>query len=40
MIAALDRGEAEDRRMRILAIGLMCATMICFTGLRTPAPNG
>ena len=37
MIAALDRGEAEDRRKRILAIGLMCATMICFTGQDTCA---
>ena len=37
MVAALDRGEAEDRRMRILAIGLMCATMICFTGQDTCA---
>jgi drug/metabolite transporter (DMT)-like permease len=26
---------AEDRRMRILAIALMCATMLCFTGLDT-----
>jgi drug/metabolite transporter (DMT)-like permease len=25
----------EDRRMRILAIALMCATMVCFTGLDT-----
>jgi drug/metabolite transporter (DMT)-like permease len=37
MSAAGDRGEAEDRRMRILAIGLMCATMICFTGQDTCA---
>ena len=37
MIAASDAGEAEDRRMRILAIGLMCATMICFTGQDTCA---
>jgi len=37
MIAAVDTGEAEDRRMRILAIGLMCATMICFTGQDTCA---
>jgi drug/metabolite transporter (DMT)-like permease len=26
---------AEDRRMRLTAIGLMCAAMICFTGLDT-----
>src|ERR1700734_3472642 len=37
MIAAVDTGEAEDRRMRILAIGLMCAPMICFTGKDTCA---
>jgi drug/metabolite transporter (DMT)-like permease len=37
MIAAVDTGEAEDRRMRFLAIGLMCATMICFTGQDTCA---
>jgi drug/metabolite transporter (DMT)-like permease len=29
--------EDEDRRMRILAIGLMCATMVCFTCLDTSA---
>jgi drug/metabolite transporter (DMT)-like permease len=29
--------EDEDRRMRVLAIGLMCATMVCFTGLDTSA---
>jgi drug/metabolite transporter (DMT)-like permease len=29
--------EAEDRRMRILAIALMCATMVCFTGQDTCA---
>jgi drug/metabolite transporter (DMT)-like permease len=28
-------GEAEDRRMRILAIALMCGAMVCFTGLDT-----
>lgn len=37
MIAAGDRGESEDRRMRILAIGLMCGAMLCFTGLDTCA---
>jgi drug/metabolite transporter (DMT)-like permease len=37
MIAASDGGEAEDRRMRILAIGLMCGAMVCFTGLDTCA---
>jgi drug/metabolite transporter (DMT)-like permease len=29
--------EDEDRRMRILAIALMCGTMVCFTGLDTCA---
>ena len=29
--------EDEDRRMRFLAIALMCATMICFTGQDTCA---
>jgi drug/metabolite transporter (DMT)-like permease len=37
MTTAADTAEAEDRRMRILAIGLMCATMICFTGQDTCA---
>jgi drug/metabolite transporter (DMT)-like permease len=37
MIAYGDRGEAEDRRMRVLAIGLMCGAMVCFTGLDTCA---
>jgi drug/metabolite transporter (DMT)-like permease len=37
MITASDSGEAEDRRMRVLAIGLMCGAMICFTGLDTCA---
>ena len=37
MTMAGDRGEAEDRRMRILAIGLMCGAMLCFTGLDTCA---
>lgn len=31
------QAEDEDRRMRILAIVLMCATMICFTGQDTCA---
>lgn len=30
-------GEDEDRRMRILAIALMCGAMVCFTGLDTSA---
>jgi drug/metabolite transporter (DMT)-like permease len=30
-------GEAEDRRMRVLAIGLMCGAMLCFTGIDTCA---
>jgi drug/metabolite transporter (DMT)-like permease len=29
--------EAEDRRMRILAIALMCGAMLCFTGIDTCA---
>src|ERR1700729_164498 len=29
--------EDEDRRMRVLAIALMCATMVCFTGQDTCA---
>jgi drug/metabolite transporter (DMT)-like permease len=29
--------EDEDRRMRILAIALMCGAMVCFTGLDTSA---
>src|SRR3984957_15391877 len=29
--------EDEDRRMRFLAIALMCATMVCFTGQDTCA---
>src|SRR5208282_5852790 len=37
MITASASGEAEDRRMRILAIGLMCGAMVCFTGLDTCA---
>jgi drug/metabolite transporter (DMT)-like permease len=37
MIAPSDGGEAEDRRMRLLAIGLMCGAMVCFTGLDTCA---
>ena len=37
MTAASDGSEAEDRRMRVLAIGLMCGAMLCFTGLDTCA---
>ncbi len=37
MIAPSAGGEAEDRRMRLLAIGLMCGAMVCFTGLDTCA---
>jgi drug/metabolite transporter (DMT)-like permease len=37
MITASGGGEAEDRRMRVLAIGLMCGAMVCFTGLDTCA---
>ena len=37
MIAADGGGEAEDRRMRVLAVGLMCGAMLCFTGLDTCA---
>jgi len=37
MIAAREGGEAEDRRMRVLAVGLMCGAMVCFTGLDTCA---
>jgi hypothetical protein len=29
--------EDEDRRMRVLAIALMCVTMVCFTGQDTCA---
>src|ERR1700678_1644970 len=36
-IAKMASAEDEDRRMRILAIGLMCATMVCFTGQDTCA---
>lgn len=35
--AARASAEDEDRRMRFLAIALMCATMICFTGQDTCA---
>jgi drug/metabolite transporter (DMT)-like permease len=35
--AARANAEDEDRRMRFLAIALMCATMICFTGQDTCA---
>jgi drug/metabolite transporter (DMT)-like permease len=37
MIAAGEGGEAEDRRMRVLAVGLVCGAMVCFTGLDTCA---
>jgi hypothetical protein len=37
MIVGRDGGEPEDRRMRVLAIGLMCGAMLCFTGLDTCA---
>jgi drug/metabolite transporter (DMT)-like permease len=37
MRAARVNAEDEDRRMRFLAIALMCATMICFTGQDTCA---
>ena len=37
MGAAGAKAEDEDRRMRFLAIALMCATMICFTGQDTCA---
>jgi len=37
MDTARTNAEAEDRRMRFLAIALMCATMICFTGQDTCA---
>jgi drug/metabolite transporter (DMT)-like permease len=33
--AKIAAATAEDRRMRIFAIGLMCCAMICFTGLDT-----
>ena len=36
-ITKLASAEDEDRRMRILAIGLMCGTMVCFTGQDTCA---
>ncbi len=37
MIRARVDAKDEDRRMRFLAIALMCATMICFTGQDTCA---
>jgi drug/metabolite transporter (DMT)-like permease len=37
MGAVRANAEDEDRRMRFLAIALMCATMICFTGQDTCA---
>jgi threonine/homoserine efflux transporter RhtA len=33
----MSSAEDEDRRMRILAIALMCGTMVCFTGQDTCA---
>ena len=36
-VARTASAEDEDRRMRVLAIGLMCATMVCFTGQDTCA---
>ena len=35
MAAGRARAEDGDRRMRLLAILLMCCTMVCFTGLDT-----
>ena len=35
LAAGRARTEDEDRRMRLLAILLMCCTMLCFTGLDT-----
>ena len=35
MSSASLTSEAEDRRMRILAIALICGAMVCFTGLDT-----
>jgi drug/metabolite transporter (DMT)-like permease len=37
MLAARASANDEDRRMRFLAIALMCTTMICFTGQDTCA---
>jgi len=37
MGAARAKADDEDRRMRLLAIALMCATMVCFTGQDTCA---
>ena len=36
-VTRMTSAEDEDRRMRILAIALMCGTMVCFTGLDTCA---
>jgi drug/metabolite transporter (DMT)-like permease len=37
MVTRRAKAEDEDRRMRILAIALMCGAMVCFTGLDTCA---
>jgi drug/metabolite transporter (DMT)-like permease len=37
MLTKTASAEDEDRRMRVLAIALMCATMVCFTGQDTCA---
>jgi drug/metabolite transporter (DMT)-like permease len=37
MVTGRGEAEDEDRRMRILAIALMCGAMVCFTGLDTCA---
>ena len=37
MVTREARAEDEDRRMRILAIALMCGAMLCFTGIDTCA---
>jgi drug/metabolite transporter (DMT)-like permease len=37
MVNGRAKVEHEDRRMRILAIALMCGAMVCFTGLDTCA---
>jgi drug/metabolite transporter (DMT)-like permease len=36
-VARTASAEDEDRRMRVLAIALMCVTMVCFTGQDTCA---
>jgi drug/metabolite transporter (DMT)-like permease len=35
MVIGNANAEDEDRRMRVLAIALMCGAMVCFTGLDT-----